>query len=351
MAEFSPLMLTIARESRGKSQLALAKASGVSQSALSQIEAGLRPLTADVVARVSDPLHYPPSLFSVSLRFQQLPVSFFRKKSRVGVRDVNAIRARVNLYRLRLEILLRAAGSSDPRVTLVNIAKEGLSPAGAAERLRVYWNVPPGPIKDLTALVEVAGILVLPVDFGSAAVDGLSLYEPNDSLPPMIFLRASLPADRWRMTLAHELGHIVLHHHLLIPPDLKDMEDESFAFAQEFLMPKREIAGHLFALSMPRLAQLKLHWRVSMAAIVKRAIALDRLSDRHARRLWIQLGKYGINEPVTLELEDACNIKKLIHMHLNELGYSPYDLSRALHQELDEFKSDFGVAANHLRLS
>lgn len=351
MAEFSPLMLTIARESRGLSQLALAKASGVSQSALSQIEAGLKPLTADVVSRVSGPLRYPASLFGVSLRFQQLPISFFRKKARVGVRDVNAIRARVNLYRLRMEILLRAADLRDPRVALVNIAKEGLSPEAAAQRLRVYWNVPPGPIKDLTTLVEDAGIVVLPIDFGNAAVDGLSLYEPNDALPPMIFLRSTLPPDRWRMTLAHELGHIVLHHHLMIPPDLKDMEDESFAFAQEFLMPTREVAGHLYSLSMPRLAQLKLHWRVSMAAIVRRAVSLGRLSDRQARRLWIQLGKHGVNEPVAIDAEAARNVRKLIEKHLTDLGFTPRELSRALHQELDEFQSDFGVAVNHLRLA
>lgn len=344
-------MLTIARESRGLSQVALAKQSGVSQSALSQVEAGLRPLTAEIVQRVSGPLRYPVSLFSVPLRFQQLPISFFRKKARVGVRDVNAIRARVNLYRLRIETLLRATDFRDPRVALTDIAKEGLPPEAAAERLRVYWNVPPGPIKDLTALVEAAGILVLPIDFENAAVDGLSLYEPNDVLPPMVFLRASLPADRWRMTLAHELGHIALHHHLRIPPDAKDMEAESYAFAQEFLMPTREVAGHLYSLTMPRLAQLKLHWRVSMAAIVMRAVKLNRLSERQARRLYMQLGKHGITEPVTIAGEEATAVKKLVDKHLNELGFSPRDLSRALHQELDEFQSDFGVAVKHLRLA
>lgn len=344
-------MLTIARESRGLSQVALAKESGISQGLISQIETGLKPLTNDVVQRVSPALRYPPSLFQVSVRFQQLPISFFRKKSRVGVRDVNAIRARVNLYRLRLEVLLRASEFNDPRVALMDIAREGLSASAAAQRLRVYWNVQPGPIRDLTALVESFGILVIPIDFGNAAVDGLSLYEPNDTLPPMIFLRSSMQTDRWRMTLAHELGHIVLHHHLRIPPDTKDMEDEGFEFAQEFLMPTRDVSGHLYSLTMPRLAQLKIHWRVSMAALVKRAVALGRLSDRHSRRLWIQLGKHGINEPVTLDREDARNVKKLVIRHLQELGYTPVDLSRVLHQELDEFQSDFGVSASYLRLT
>jgi Zn-dependent peptidase ImmA (M78 family) len=269
----------------------------------------------------------------------------------VGVRDVNAIRARVNIYRLRMEILLRASEWRDARVALTDVAREGLSAAGAAERLRRYWNVPPGPIRDLTGLVESMGILVVPIDFGTDSVDGLSLYEPADSLPPMIFLRNTLPPDRWRMTLAHELGHIAQHHHLAIPPEPKVMEDEGYAFAQEFLMPSREISGHLYSLTIQRAAQLKLHWRVSMAAIVMRAVKMGRLSDRHALRLRIQLGKSGPNEPVSLEPEYATSIKKLVDKHLGDLGFTVRTLSQALHALPDEFQSEFGVAVNHLRLT
>jgi Zn-dependent peptidase ImmA (M78 family)/transcriptional regulator with XRE-family HTH domain len=344
-------MLMVARESRRMSQVTLAKESGVSQSLLSQIEAGTRPMTADVAQKVSGPLRYPASLFTVSLRFQQLPVSFFRKKASIGVRDVNAIRARVNLHRLRVEILLRAREVRDARVALTDIQKEGLTAQEAAERLRMYWNVPPGPIKDLTMLIESAGIIVIPMDFGTAAIDGLSIFETNDSLPPMIFLRATLPPDRWRMTLAHELGHIVLHHHLSIPPVIDTIENEGFAFAQEFLMPTREILSHLYSLDARRLAQLKLHWRVSMKAIVKRATVLGRLSERHARRLYIMLGKHGTNEPVAIEPEVARTVRGLVEYHLTELGFSIRDLSKALHQDLADFQSDFGVAANHLRLA
>lgn len=351
VAEFSPLMLTIARESRRMSQSALAKAAHVTQSALSQIESGMFTPTSEVVHRLAAELRYPPTLFDVPLRFQQLPVSFFRKKARVGVRDVNAIRARVNLYRLRIEILMRSSELRDPRVALTDITREGLSPEAAAQRLRVYWNVAPGPVKDLTSVVEDAGILVVPLDFGSAAVDGLSLYEPNDNLPPMVFMNPNLSADRWRLTLCHELGHIVLHHHLSIPPDAKDMEAEAYRFAQEFLMPAREIAGHLGYLTMQRLAALKVHWRVSMRALVKRAEVLGRISDRQARRLWMQLSANGVTEPVSIAAETPLMLKGIVERHIAELGYSHRDISLLLHQDVDEFRSDFGIVTNHLRLT
>ncbi|MBA3342039.1 MAG: ImmA/IrrE family metallo-endopeptidase [Gemmatimonadaceae bacterium] len=350
LPEFVPLVLTIARESRRMSQSALAKAAGLSQGALSQIEAGRFVPTDEVVQRLATELRYPPSLFGVSLRFQQLPLTFFRKKARVGVRDVNAIRARINLYRLRLEIMLRAVELPDVRVSLTDMQKQKLTPEEAAQRLRRYWNVPPGPIQNVTALVEEHGILVVPVDFGTAAVDGLSIYEPNDNMPPMIFINPDLPPDRWRMTVVHELGHIVCHHHLLIPPDGKDMETEAFQFAQEFLMPTREISGQLTRVSMREIAALKLYWRVSMRALVKRARALGRISDRQERWLFIQLARDGQSEIVGIAAEHAKVVRGMVDRHA-DLGFSHQDLSRTLHQEIDEFRSDFGVGVKHLRLA
>ena len=120
---------------------------------------------------------------SVSTSVSAASGDVLRKKARVRVKDVGAIRARVNLYRLRVEILLRSYDLLDAQLVLADTKAEGISASEVARRLRVYWNVPPGPIGDLTTLVESHGILVIPMEFGNAAVDGLSLYEPNDTLP------------------------------------------------------------------------------------------------------------------------------------------------------------------------
>lgn len=351
LAEFSPLMLLIARESRKLSQTALAKVAGVTQAAISHYESGQHTPSDEIVTRLAGCLAYPPSLLYQTVRFQQLPLTFFRKKAKVGVTQVNAIRARVNLYRMRIEVLLRAGEPIDPRIALADLAKDALSPAKAAQRLRVYWNVPPGPIANLTEVIERAGVLVVPFDFGTASVDGLSIWEPNDTLPPMIFANPSVSPDRWRMTLAHELGHIVCHHHLNLPSEDKAMEQEAFDFAQEFLMPAKEIWGHLGFLSLVNLAALKRHWRVSMRALLKRAEALNRISDRHARRLWMQLSRDGTTEPVEIAPEAATALKHIVERHLLDLGYTERSLSQALHESTDELRSDFGLAANHLRLA
>lgn len=344
-------MLTVVRESQEMSQTKLAAAAGISQSAVSQIEAGVITPTDDVVERLAGELHCPVSLLQVPLQFQQLPVTFFRRKSRVRVRDVKAIRARVNLYRLRIEILLRAFDLPEARILHVDAERDGLSPSEAAQRLRVYWNVPPGPIVDLTALIEAYGIIVVPIDFGNDAVDGLSLYEPSDTVPPMIFVNPNFPPDRWRMSLAHELGHIVLHHHLNVPPSNEQLEDEAFEFAAELLMPKREIAAQLRHVSMHRLASLKVHWRVAMGALLMRAQRLGYITKSRAKPLWIQLRKGGMREPVEIAPEKASTVGSMVAYHTEELGYSIPDLSKLLHQEPDELQAEFGLRKAHLHLA
>lgn len=334
------------------SQTALAGASGITQASVSKYELGLAVPSDAVLDRMTEVLHCPPSLLRQPLRFQQLPLTFFRKRSRVGVRDTKAIRAQVNLFAWRLEILLDSYTPVQTKITFADTDERGMSAVKAAQRLRVYWNVPPGPILDVTHLVESYGIVIVPVDFGTEAVDGLSLYDPQGPLPPIIFLNPRMPPDRWRLNLVHELGHIVIHHHRNIPPDERTIEKEAFDFAVELLMPQREIRGHLRAVDMRRLGQLKAHWRVSMAAILKRATDLGYVSRQQATPLWVRLRSGGVkHEPVSIAPEQATTIRQIVDYYERTLKLSVSDFSELLHQSPDEVVEDWGVGRRPLQLT
>ena len=178
----------------------------------------------------------------------------------------------------------------------------------------------------------------------------LACTKTTDTLPPMVFLNPNLPGDRWRLSLAHELGHIILHHHLDVPTSDKQMEREAFEFAVEFLAPAREISGQLQHITMNRLAALKKHWRISMAALLMRATRMGYISERHARRFWIYLKKNGRNEPVVILSERATTLHIVVRHHLDNLGYSMKDLSKVLHQFVEECRVDFGISPTRLRL-
>ena len=128
---------------------------------------------------------------------------------------------------------------------------------------------------------------MIPLHVDHKDFDGLSIYEPGDILPPMIFLNPDMPGDRWRLTLAHELGHIVLHHHQRMLPEHHELEREAYDFATEFLAPRQESASHLRSVSMQRLAQISHRvadsvWHEGMRAVVPR---VDRVARREGPRL------------------------------------------------------------------
>ncbi len=152
-----------------------------------------------------------------------------------------------------------------------------------------------------------------------------------------MFVNRESPRDRLRFSLAHELGHMVMH--TLPSPNI---EDEADRFAAEFLMPERDIRSDLHDLTLPRLVLLKRYWRVSMAAILKRAEDIGTITANQARYLWQQMGRagYRTREPVELDVdgEQPALLQELVRIHQRELGYSRKDMHYLLalnDEELD----------------
>ncbi len=97
-------------------------------------------------------------------------------------------------------------------------------------------------------------------DFGTRRVDGLSQWVGDH---PVILFDDAAPPDRVRLTLAHELGHLVLHAAAM---SVDDVEAEANAFAAEFLMPAEVVRPSLRNLKIGRLIDLKCEYGVSMQA-------------------------------------------------------------------------------------
>src|SRR5262249_30585164 len=155
--------------------------------------------------------------------------------------------------------------------------------------VRAMWNLPPGPIANLVGTIEAAGGIVLRWPFGTPKIDGISRWAPG--LPPVFFLNDQIPMDRARLTLAHELGHMILHD-----APFPEMEPEANEFAREFLMPSREIRRRLEGCNLYKLSTLKPYWKVSMAALLYAAEELSVVTPRTARHLWSQMSAYKRRE-------------------------------------------------------
>jgi len=334
--------IILARESRGLLQGELAKAVGVSQGKISKMEGGFLDVSEENLNRLSKTLGYPREFFLEFTEIYPLGLNYYRKNIKIPVRLFKSIEAFVNLRRSEIEKLLQSVDMDFERATPycdIEDEKYG-TPEIIARSLRKFWKIPRGRIGNMTELLESAGILVIPCDFGTKEFSGVSTWT-KDGIH-LIFINRKMPGDRMRFTLAHELGHIVMHK-----LTTETMEVEAHKFASEFLMPSEDIKPQLFGLTINKLAQLKLHWKVSMSAILMKANDLGLLKDRQYRYLWYQMGKYGYktNEPIEYNVpqEKPTLLSEMITTHLKELGFSVNELSSMLLLGEDEFKSIYSV--------
>lgn len=334
---FNPDLMKVARQARALSQTDLAKKADLTQGFVSKVEAGVLQPATDAVEKIAAALSYPQSYFFEGDSLAGLPISVqYRKRAAVGLRAVEHLEAEINRRLFEVRRLVRSVNleQSVPLPQMDVDEYEGGAEAIAA-LVRRTWLVPSGPIKNLVELVERAGCIVFSCDFQMLGVDGLAL-RPH-GLPPCIFINASMPGDRQRFTLAHELGHLVMHR-----TPSPNMEDEANDFAAELLLPRAEVRGHFAGgVSLVRLAALKPFWRVSMGSLLYRAKTLGITTANQDQYLWRQFSAAGYRkkEPQELDIapEQPTVLKDVIKVHIDNLGYSTAELAASLHLHEPEF--------------
>ncbi|WP_417481605.1 XRE family transcriptional regulator [Maricaulis sp.] len=336
-------MLRLARQMRGFGQAAAADLLGIEQPVLSRIENGISEFREELVARAAEQLKFPHGFFYQNEPIYGAPVSvhepMFRKKSSVAQKNINAVVAETNLRIIHLRRMLEAvdvASSQDfPRLDV----EEYGSPEKIAQLLRRHWKLPAGPLKNLTLQCERAGILIMHSHMDGTSVSGLTMNVPG--LQPIIVINRSMPADRMRFTLAHELGHLIMHRF-----PTPQMEKEADAFASELLMPVDDIRPAFVGrkIDLKLLGALKPEWKVSMGSLLMKAKTVGALSTNQATYLWKQMSArgYRLKEPAGLDFEPekATVLEDLLKVHKDALGYSQEDLLRLFQIHEDDF-ADF----------
>jgi len=340
-------MLRLARQRKQLSQIDAAGKLGIDQPILSRIENGLIEAREDFLIKASSVYNVPMSFFFLTDPVYGAPVSvhpMWRRKADVSGRELDAVVAELNIWVFHLRRFLEGA----EYVHAANVPRLDIDDYGDPEKiaglLRSHWKVPPGPIRDLTLLVERAGVVVAHSPLSGASVSGVTFAPPG--VPPLIVLNSEQPADRLRFTLAHELGHMVMHRF----PTPK-MEDEANAFASALLLPARELAPLFFGrrVDLGLLAALKTEWRVSMQSLLMRAKSLGFVSHHQEQYLWRQISArgYRLREPPELDFpaEKSTVIESMLQVHRDALRYSDQELARFLHLYEADIRQQYHLAS------
>jgi Zn-dependent peptidase ImmA (M78 family)/DNA-binding XRE family transcriptional regulator len=344
---FNPELLVLARQANELSQSELAEILAISQAKLSKIEHGLVLPDDALILRLAECLDFPSSFFSQPDRVYGLPAAFHRKRKKLSARSLDRIHAEVNLARIQLQRLLQPLDLERGKGIPSFDPDEFGSPEDIARLVRNQWRVPRGPIRNLIDTVEDAGAIVILYDFGARDIDGIGVSDTHTL--PLFFLNGTKPVDRQRFTLAHELGHMVMH---AMPRE--DMEAEADRFAAEFLMPESDIRHQLGRVSLERLASLKGLWRVSMAALLRRYFTLGLINASTYKYWSIQMGKLGyrVREPLELDIapERPSFLVEVFQTYADELRYTPREISRAVHTSVARLERMFPLRPDGLRL-
>ena len=191
-----------------------------------------------------------------------------------------------------------------PRADLIDLSKERDRPETAARLLRQHWGIGDRPIGNVLNLLESKGIRILSLSENTNSVDAYSFWRGES---PYVFLNQKKTPERSIFDCAHELGHLVLHHHAGAKNE-RDAEGQADAFASAFLMPSADVKSEIGSISIAsQIIRSKGRWKVSAMALAYRLHKLNMISDWTYRSICIDLGKMGYRggEPYGIEREKS----------------------------------------------
>lgn len=280
-------LIAVARKARGLTQAELGEKVGVSQVAINRYESGDREPDDAMIAALAKVLGVTERLLRHGTRYRgALAVDAHMRRQKTTKASLwRRTEAQLNLLRIHASYLFEEVSMRSENM-LPTFDPEFTTPEDAARMLRAQWRMPVGPVVNLVRWAEAAGCLVFEDDFGTPRIDGLSQWVDDH---PVILLNREAPADRKRLTLTHELGHLVLH----TDAPHEDMETQANAFAAEFLMPESSIRAELQRVDLGSLVELKREWGVSMQAMYERAFRLGLVSPAARTRFYKAMNARG----------------------------------------------------------
>lgn len=295
---FDRRRLTQARHRAGVTKAALARAIGVSPTALTQFESGTARPSSRTLTALADALGISVAYLTADRPIVRVPAAHFRslRSTRVAERlqalaligHAGEIVRQVERHVVLPDVALPAAETARVAVDCIMHAED------AARQVRREWDIPPGPLPHLVRTLEMHGVIVVCADFpASERVDAFSC-RLSDGRPMLCLSRDRGNVLRRRFTAAHELGHLVLGHDPARDGGRAEHERQADAFAAELLAPRADIAPSLPSrLDLARLLQLRDVWGLSASALMRRSREVGVLSENAYRQGMIRLSQLG----------------------------------------------------------
>lgn len=331
MCPFRNENIELLKSLKGWSYSHMAAVSGVPLRRLENIRAGYTDFSEDDARCIATAAGFPLNFFVIKFNGASVSDLTFRTTTRTPKKVVNRLSAE---YALLSTTVNRLVGR-EKLPTIADGLAESLAPdydpdqdnssyySRGIEQIAVYTREmlgesSSGPIDNVTWTLEKAGFFTAPLLAMSEPRDDDSRYSDGVTHPgagaQVIGFAQQEFGDRQRMTLAHELGHLILQRKRA-PQSRVAKENEAFLFAGAFLMPKADAERVLDPLmNLVDYRALKAEWGIAISGLIMRARKLGIIDMDRARSLMVQLSARGWRkrEPVHVELERPVALKQIL---------------------------------------
>ena len=301
------------RLAEGMTQAKLAEGTGglVSKQMISRYERGkaqpspsvLQALAEAFGVKTADLFREPVAdiEFDAYRRFKRLGT---RKQEQIERQVERELERRIRLQDLLGQLRTDPIPSGEWEVTDAEDAEQ------AAAELRERWQLGLAPIANVTEVLEDHHVHVIQIT-GFEDFDGLSARAlgEGDLLAAAVIYSGGRSGERQRLTLAHELAHLVLGTGDLPEedPEAFDEEDAVFRMGAAFLAPRkpllRDVGKKRQSIQLQELLLLKEEYGMSIQALLYRLRDLEVISEHHHRQWSIEINRQGWRESEPEELK------------------------------------------------
>ena len=276
---------------KGISQEDLAQQIGLNKMAVSNYEMDKRNPEMAIIQKIAEALDVSLSAL-LSQQDQQLVIEHgaFRKQSSIKKGTQDLIFGKLDRYLGRLFNVVSILGETVLAPSPSIERKRMMNCEEAGQYLRKLLCLPSnGPIGNITDILENNGYIICPVEMDERGFSGNSGMVNNR---PYIAVNTTMPAERQRFTLIHELAHLVF-----IFNDDEDDEKLVDGIAGAFLLPEQDIRRELGPKRNSIISDLRIiqkEYGVSMSSIVVRAHQTGILNKTHYEMTMKWLNKNGL---------------------------------------------------------
>lgn len=230
----------------------------------------------------------------------------FRKKSNTTVKDVNALKVRiqdeVERY-LEVEEILGKDKMPTPQMDC-EILSDSSQMRELANQLRDEWHLGYDAIGNVQDVMEAHGIKVICTE-APDGFDGVSgIINGKDFI--VVLNKKQDHVERRRFTALHELGHLLFDKRFSRDLTLREKEKLCDVFASEMLLPSRVLRS-IFTpdekISTSEVRQLQIVYGISFDAIMHKLHELGIINDSKYKTYCIRKNQ---NESLKRFVEDSC---------------------------------------------